>query len=151
MKIIENYLSLKGKIANELKFWLKKETSTPTGVVNPFYQGDYSAKYQCYSSWLNYTCPIFFFEWSDINGSKRIFTKVKSFYEFLEECNIEFPDYQTRTKMGQNTINYIACIKGKKTIVVSDSKEGLAKELEEAAKQPTNTYSTNHSYQDNWD
>lgn len=129
MKHIANYLSSNPKLLKDFgKILLKEKNKTSTSTIS----GVYLSKYSCFESFLKLNKTIIFFEWSNLSGSKKLFKNIQTFYDFLEESNIKFPDYEMRKIMTDNDMIYFTCISGKNELVCGITKMELEKDLAKA-------------------
>ena len=123
----------------ELFYFVTKETSAVNSVTTT---GAYLNKYNCWSGFLEKSCFIIFYEWSNVNGSKKIFKKYQDFYDFLEASKISFPDYNMRLEMEKHDLIYATCVEGKSQLVIGASKEKLKEAQKKALETKPTTYNT---------
>lgn len=147
MKQVLHYLSNNPKLLKDFKKVLLKEKNKPS--TTSCCSGSYITKYACWESFLQLNRTILFFEWSDVNGSKKFFKSVQEFYDFLEEAKIEFPDYNLRQVFQNNDFIYVTCVTGKNKLVCAASKPELESELKKANEaKPTTTNPYHYPYGD---
>lgn len=146
MKHIYNYLTFNPRFIKDFKKHLRKANIKRTGMYN----GSYITKYSCYESFLEQRRTIIFFEWSDVdNGNKRYFNTIKSFYDFLEESKIAYPDYAAREAMIKFDLIYFACKEGTAILEYGCSREELKEKLEKPKTATTTTYGNGYGFPNN--
>lgn len=127
MQHVTRYLSENPKFIKDFKFWLMREKKKAS--AKNCCSGAFITKYSCWEGTLNLERTIIFYEWSNLNGNKKFFNKVKDFYDFLEESKIKFPDYSIRKLIEDNEVMYFTCIPGKADLIASINFKGLEEAL----------------------
>ena len=91
--------------------------------------GTWVSKYSCYDSFLNLPTRIYFYEWSNLETTPKIFLKVGDFYEFLEQSKIAYPTYNEKDLFRNCSTLYITCKKDKPELIIKTSLSELKKEF----------------------
>lgn len=126
MQHLTKYLCENPRFIRDFKHWLSREQKKKKVSMT---DGQFIQKYQCWEGMLKMERIFIFYEWSTVDGSKRMFRNGKELYEFLENSHIAYPDYSTRQKFVDVDVIHMACKPGKAEIVCETSKEALAKTL----------------------
>lgn len=81
---------------------------------------------------------IYFYEWSDVNRTPRIFYTLKAFEKFLNDSQIYLVGWQREVIINLPN-RYITCKKGSKELIIKCGYESLRREIEEIAKKEGNS------------
>lgn len=111
-------INLRDRLSKLFKEFLDKQNSVVSGYYNSTTR---------YYGGCGYT--VYFYEWSNINNRPRQFSSSEIFIRYLEDCGIEYTDYQLgRIKEGKWF--YASCVPGKNQLLLCDTYIQLRERLE---------------------
>jgi len=82
------------------------------------------------NSFMHTSLRIYFYEWSDLNATPRVFYELKYYDTFLRNCGIMLEKFQ-RDIIENLGYVYTACYKGSKEVCIRGSFHNLKQAIEE--------------------